>query len=94
MNSFDVAAGLGFEPRLTDPLEPFSFTDRADAEGQGETKQRFYQVLALLEGQGGTGRDTQLRSNCGQKPGALQTDLRAEGRRRLPKHILSAARCI
>ena len=54
MNSFDVAAGLGFEPRLTDPLEPFSFTDRADAEGQGETKQRFYQVLALLEGQGET----------------------------------------
>src|SRR5215212_3200329 len=28
------------------------------------------------------------------KPRALQTDLRAEGRRRLPKHIFSAARCI
>src|SRR5215204_4994978 len=39
---------------------------QADTEGQGETKQRFYQVLALLERQGGTGRDTQLRSDCGQ----------------------------
>jgi hypothetical protein len=35
---------------------------RADTEGQGETKQRFYQVVALLEGQGGTGKDT----GCGQ----------------------------
>src|SRR5215218_6066685 len=39
---------------------------RADTEGQGETKQRFYQLLALLERQGGTGRDTRLRSDCGQ----------------------------
>jgi hypothetical protein len=39
---------------------------RADTEGQGETKPRFYQVLALLEGQGGTGRDVRLRSYCGQ----------------------------
>ncbi len=36
-------------------------------EGQGETNQRLYQVLALLEGQGGTGRDTRLRSDCGKK---------------------------
>jgi hypothetical protein len=35
--------------------------------GQGETKPHFYQVLTLLEGQGGTGRDTRLRSDCGQK---------------------------
>src|SRR5215217_1129044 len=39
---------------------------QVDTEGQGETKQRFYQVLALLERQGGTGRDTRLRSDCGQ----------------------------
>src|SRR5829696_5260579 len=39
---------------------------RADTEGHRETKPRFYQVLALLEGQGGTGRDTRLRSDCGQ----------------------------
>src|SRR5829696_3657278 len=38
----------------------------ADMEGQGETQQRFYRVLAFLEGQGGTGRDTRLRSDCGQ----------------------------
>src|SRR5215218_6503012 len=37
-----------------------------DSGGQGETICRFYRVLALLEGQGGTGRDTQLRSDCGQ----------------------------
>src|SRR5215203_3405765 len=37
-----------------------------DREGHRETKQRFYQGVALLEGQGGTGKDTQLRSDCGQ----------------------------
>jgi hypothetical protein len=55
-------------------LEPATFSVRShspsrtgrDSGGQGETKQRFYQVLALLEGQGGTGRDTRLRSDCGQ----------------------------
>ena len=60
-------------------LEPATFSVRshslsetwADMEGQGETKQRFYQVLAFLEGQGGTGRDTRLRSDCGQNLGAM-----------------------
>ena len=32
----------------------------ADIEGHGETKRRFYQVLALLEGQGGTESDMGL----------------------------------
>jgi hypothetical protein len=35
-------------------------------EGHGEAQQRFYQGLALLEGQGETGKDTRLRSDCGQ----------------------------
>ena len=48
---------------------------RADKEGQGETQQRFYQVLAILEGHGGTGRDTRLRSDCGQSVGALNSPL-------------------
>jgi hypothetical protein len=39
---------------------------RADTEGQGETKQRFYRKLTLLKGHRGTGRDTRLRSDCGQ----------------------------
>src|SRR5215204_2363057 len=55
-------------------LEPATFSVRShsrsetgtDTGGQGRTKPRFYQVLALLEGQGGTGRDTRLRSHCGQ----------------------------
>ena len=55
-------------------LEPATFSVRSHSPsqtgrysgGQGETKQRFYRVLALLEGQGGTGRDTRLRSDCGQ----------------------------
>jgi len=45
-----------------------------DSGGQGETKQRFYQVLALLEGHRGTGRDTRLRSDCGQKARAHYRD--------------------
>src|SRR5215207_8652653 len=48
-------------------LEPATFSVRShspsgtgrDTGGQGETKQRFYQVLALLEGQGET-------PDCGQ----------------------------
>src|ERR671912_2310396 len=42
-----------------------------DSGGQVETKLRFYRVLALLEGQGGTGRDTRLRSDCGQNLGTI-----------------------
>ena len=53
-------------------LEPATFSVRShspsgtgrDSGGQGETNQRFYQVLALLEGQGET-------PDCGQNtPGA------------------------
>src|SRR5919112_1993516 len=33
---------------------------------QEDTKPRFYQGLVFLRGQGGTGRDTRLRSDCGQ----------------------------
>src|SRR5215210_1678687 len=55
-------------------LEPATFSVRSHSPsqtgiysgGQGETKPRFYQVLALLEGQGGTGSDTRLWSDCGQ----------------------------
>jgi hypothetical protein len=57
--NFGEAAGLGFEPRLTDP-ESFSFRDMGGhGEGHRGTKQRLYQVLALLEGQGET-------PGCGQ----------------------------
>jgi hypothetical protein len=38
---------------------------------QSEIKWRFYQVLAFLEEQGGTGKDTRLRSDCGQKARSL-----------------------
>jgi hypothetical protein len=60
---------MGLEPtrdcshRILSP--PCSRTE-ADTEGHREIKQHFYQVLAHLEGQGGTGRDTRLRSDCGQ----------------------------
>src|SRR5919112_911130 len=37
-----------------------------DSGGQGETKQRFYRESRSLKGHRGTGRDTQLRSDCGQ----------------------------
>jgi hypothetical protein len=47
-----------------------------DSGGQGETKQRCYQVLARLEGHRGTGRDTRLRSDCGQKAGASEVTLK------------------
>src|SRR5215217_2225190 len=55
-------------------LEPATFSVRShspsqtgrDTGGQGETKQHFYQVLALLEGHRGTVRDTRLRSDCGK----------------------------
>src|ERR671911_184757 len=57
-----------------------------DSGGQGETKQRFYQVLALLEGQGGTGRDTRLRSDCGQNLGLSKRILEPEAR--LPRIAL------
>jgi hypothetical protein len=38
-----------------------------DMEGQGETKPRFYRESGFLKRHRGTGRDTQLRSDCGQK---------------------------
>ena len=42
-----------------------------DIEGQVETKQRFYRESEFLKGQGETGKDTRLRSDCGQNtPGA------------------------
>jgi hypothetical protein len=44
---------------------------RRDTGDQGETKPRCYRVLAHLEGQGGTGRDTRLRSDCGQNLGTI-----------------------
>jgi hypothetical protein len=39
----------------------------ADMEGQGEAKPRFYRESGFLKRHRGTGRDTQLRSDCGQK---------------------------
>ncbi len=61
-----LARSAGLEPATFSVRSHSPLGTRVDTEGQGETKQRFYQVLALLEGQGGTGRDTQLRSDCGQ----------------------------
>jgi hypothetical protein len=68
-------------------LEPATFSVRShspsqtgrDSGGQGETKPRFCQVLALLKGQGGTGRDTHLRSDCGQSVGTLNNPLGSYG---------------
>src|SRR5215211_2391990 len=64
-----------------------------DREGQGETKQRFYRKLILLKGQGGTGRDTRLRSDCGQNLAlsrrineAAASDLGGEKRLRVYPH--------
>jgi hypothetical protein len=65
---------------------------RAGTEGQGETKQRFYNVLARLEGQGGTGRDTRLRSELRSKSWDSAAYLRAGSRRRLRERIFSAPR--
>jgi hypothetical protein len=56
-------------------LEPATFSVRSQThlrtgghrEGHGKTKPRFYQVLALLEGQRRTGRDTGLWYRCGTK---------------------------
>src|SRR5215207_8105352 len=63
-----------------------------DTGGHGETKQRFYQVIALLEGQGGTGGDTRLRSDCGQNLRLSRRVLEPEGAESLPEGIFSAAR--
>ena len=60
------ARSAGLEPATFSVRSHSPSGTRADTEGQGETKQRFYQVLALLEGHRGTGRDTRLRSDCGQ----------------------------
>ena len=60
------ARSAGLEPATFSVRSHSPSGTRADTGGQGETKLHFYKVLALLEGQGGTGRDTRLRSNCGQ----------------------------
>ena len=62
-----MARSAGDEPATFSVRSHSPLGTRVDTEGQGETKQRFYQLVALLEGQGGTGRDTRLRSDCGQK---------------------------
>ena len=60
---------VGLEPTLPEGNRilspPYSRTGTY-TEGQGETKPRFYQVLALLEGQGGT---PDCGQNCGQNLG-------------------------
>jgi hypothetical protein len=94
VNSFGVAAGLGFEPRLTDPPEPFSFTDRSRHRGTGGDKTALLSSFSSLRG---TGRDRErhpVAVRLRSKPGTQQTSLRAGSRRRLPKHIFSAARSI
>src|SRR5215207_2394936 len=64
---------------------------RADTEGHRGTKQRSHQVLALLEGQAGTGGDTRLRSDCGQNLALSRRVLEPEGAEDLPEGIFSAA---
>src|SRR5215212_8922692 len=62
-----LARSAGLEPATFSVRSHFtSQTGRDSGGGQGETKLRFHKVLALLEGHGGTGRDTRLRSDCGQ----------------------------
>ena len=75
VNSFGVAAGLGFEPRLTDPLESFSFTDRSRHRGTGGDKTALLSSSSSLRG---TGRDSRLRSNCGQNLGLSRRALEPE----------------
>src|SRR5829696_2331448 len=61
-----LARSVGLEPATFSVRSHSPSETRADTERQGETKQRFYQVLALLEVHRGTGKDTRLRSDCGQ----------------------------
>src|SRR5215212_1588300 len=63
------------EVALTGFLSPPCSRTRADTQRQGATKQRFYRGSALLNGQVGTGRDTHLRSDCGQSVGTSNNPL-------------------
>src|SRR5215218_2707360 len=78
-SSYVTGAGGGTRPhtRLPSPdfLSPPCSRTSADTQRQGATKQRFYRGSALLNGQGGTGRDTHLRSDCGQSVGTLNNPL-------------------
>ena len=53
------ARSAGLEPATFSVHSYSPLGTRVDTEGQGETKQRFYQLVALLEGQGET-------PSCGQ----------------------------
>jgi len=89
---FQGARSAGLEPAIFSVRSHSPSGTRADTEGQGETKQRFYQRFALLEGQGGTGKDTRLRSDCGQNLRLSRRVLEPEGAEGLPEGIFSAAR--
>jgi hypothetical protein len=87
---FREAARLGFEPRLTDP-ESFSFRDTGGHLGTQGDKTALLSSSSSLRG---TGKDTQLRSDCGQNLGLRAAALRAGSRRRLREGIFSAVRLI
>src|SRR5215213_8301756 len=63
------ARSAGLEPATFSVRSHSPSQTRADTEGHGETKQRFYRNSGSVEGHGGTGRDTRLRSDCGQNLG-------------------------
>src|SRR5215211_1903161 len=66
-NDFSKARSAGLEPATFSVRSQTRSRTGSDREGHRETKSRFYQRLALLEGQGGTGRDTGLWYRCGTK---------------------------
>src|SRR5215217_2216691 len=86
------ARSAGLEPAIFSVLSHSSSQTGMYSGGQRETNERFCRKLALLEGQGGTGKDTRLRSDCGQNLRLSRRVLEPEGAEGLPEGIFSAAR--
>jgi len=71
-----LPANCGISRARSAGLEPATFSVRShspsqtgkDSGGQGATNQRFYRVLALLEGQGETPNCGQIAVKLGAKP--------------------------
>ena len=84
IKEFSEAAGLGFEPRLTDP-ESFSFRDTGGHEGTGGDKPALVSGSSSLRG---TGRDRErhpvavrLRSNLCSRNDLCSEDEHEQKRR-------------
>src|SRR5215204_1115342 len=73
-----MARSAGLEPATFSVRSHSPSGTRVDTEGHRKTKVRFYVDSAILDRQGGTGRDTRLRSELRSKLGTQQRALEPE----------------